>query len=970
MLIDHNLISKAKEKIGDKNAELIAELLHIEQYDADKQRGLCPFHAEDTPSFIYNPKTYSFHCFGCGINADLIDAYVKSGFTYIGAVQKLFEHAKIKYAFGQLGVKTQQEYRYPHDEEDDDKSKVYEYLKKRKISPATVDYAGIRQDEHGNIVFRFFDTNDVLTMVKYRPARKVEHGENKMWCQKNADTAPLLFNMNRVNTDSPLMICEGEIDCLSAIEAGWTNAVSVPLGAKNTQWIQHNWDWLQQFSTIILCGDNDEPGRQMIKDVSYRLGSWRTKIADVPETFTKLDGSTVAVKDLNEVLYYYGKEKVLDILVHAKDSPVESVIDFADIKDIDLDEIDGIYTGIKQFDVEMLRLFYGTFNILTGVNGCVDCDTEYFNGEQWKKISDYSSGEKVLQYNHDGTAKLVIPEVYHKYPADWFYHLHSDYGVEQCVSPEHNLVYLTSKGHLQKKNVQEWIAVHENTAHGFSGKFITTFNYSGNGIGLTDDEIRLMCAVICDGHFPRDNNRCRINIKKRQKQLRLRTLLEKAGVAYTVHHYNQNDLAFETFIFDAPIRTKVFGADWYQCSKQQLAIISDEILHWDGHISEKRSSFSTCEKENADFVQFVFSACGFRSVVSSNNRIGKRHSNERYAYKSIEYTVSKTTSIHPSLVNTKEKINIPLVKAKDGYKYCFTVPSGMLVLRRNGRINITGNSGKSSFLSQLVCQCLEQGRDAWMYSKELPNYMAKNWINYILAGARNVNAFVSERGAVYYKVKNEAKQRIDAFYKGRLYIYKDGWPNTIEDIEQSMEDSARKFGSRLFIIDNLTAINLHASDDSKWEKQVDFINYLIDFAQKYNVVVILVIHPKKIETMRRLTKFDVAGLGSIVDLAHRTFSLYRVTPQDKEGIKKKNGTGYYKEPIQYDVLLDVLKDRLRGRENLSIGLFYDKASRRFYTNPEEYDIQYSWDKNKYKDALPYPHEDDTKEVFGEVKNKA
>lgn len=646
MLIDHTLISKAKEKIGDKNAELIAELLHIEQYDADKQRGLCPFHAEDTPSFIYNPKTYSFHCFGCGVNADLIDAYVKSGLTYIGAVQKLFEHAKIKYAFGQQGVKTQQEYRYPHDEKEDDKSKVYEYLKKRKISPATVDYAGIRQDEHGNIVFRFFDTNDVLTMVKYRPARKVEHGENKMWCQKNADTAPLLFNMNRVNTDSPLMICEGEIDCLSAIEAGWTNAVSVPLGAKNTQWIQHNWDWLQQFSTIILCGDNDEPGRQMIKDVSYRLGSWRTKIADVPETFTKPDGSTVAVKDLNEVLYYYGKEKVLDILVHAKDSPVESVVDFTDIKEIDLDEIDGIYTGIKQFDIEMLRLFYGTFNILTGVNG----------------------------------------------------------------------------------------------------------------------------------------------------------------------------------------------------------------------------------------------------------------------------------------------------------------------------------SGKSSFLSQLVCQCLEQGRDAWMYSKELPNYMAKNWINYILAGARNVNAFVSERGAVYYKVKNEAKQKIDTFYKGRLYIYKDGWPNTIEDIEQSMEDSARKFGSRLFIIDNLTAINLHASDDSKWEKQVDFINYLIDFAQKYNVVVILVIHPKKIETMRRLTKFDVAGLGSIVDLAHRTFSLYRVTPSDKEGVKKKNGVGYYKDPIQYDVLLDVLKDRLRGRENLTIGLYYDKASRRFYTNPEEYDFQYAWDKSKYTEKLPYPHEDDAKEVFGEVKN--
>ena len=122
--------------------------------------------------------------------------------------------------------------------------------------------------------------------------------------------------------------------------------------------------------------------------------------------------------------------------------------------------------------------------------------------------------------------------------------------------------------------------------------------------------------------------------------------------------------------------------------------------------------------------------------------------------------------------------------------------------------------------------------------------------------------------------------------------------------------------------------------------------------------------------MRRLTKFDVAGLGSIVDLAHRTFSLYRVTPTDKEGVKKKNGIGYYKEPILYDVLLDVLKDRLRGRENLTVGLYYDKASRRFYTNPEEYDFRYAWDKTAYQDKLPYPHEDDSSEVFGEVKNES
>jgi twinkle protein len=114
------------------------------------------------------------------------------------------------------------------------RSKVEKYLSLRKISKETLDYAGIKQDKKGNIVFEYYDLDKTLLTVKYRPARKIKQGENKIWCQPHADTTPILYGMHQIDTSKPLVITEGEIDRLACIEAGYKNAVSIPFGSNST----------------------------------------------------------------------------------------------------------------------------------------------------------------------------------------------------------------------------------------------------------------------------------------------------------------------------------------------------------------------------------------------------------------------------------------------------------------------------------------------------------------------------------------------------------------------------------------------------------------------------------------------------------------------------------------------------------------------------------------------------------------
>lgn len=82
-----------------------------------------------------------------------------------------------------------------------------------------------------------------------------------------------------------LVITEGEIDCLTiaqAQECKWP-VVSLPTGAAGAvAAIKNNYEFVSSYEEVILCFDNDEPGRLAAKAVSDLLPPGKAKIAVLP----------------------------------------------------------------------------------------------------------------------------------------------------------------------------------------------------------------------------------------------------------------------------------------------------------------------------------------------------------------------------------------------------------------------------------------------------------------------------------------------------------------------------------------------------------------------------------------------------------------------------------------------------------------------------------------------------------------
>jgi len=342
---------------------------------------------------------------------------------------------------------------------------------------------------------------------------------------------------------------------------------------------------------------------------------------------------------------------------------------------------------------EMFLNSDATITLAGGAAGCYDSETEYLSERGWVKFPDYL-GEKVAQYDpKTDMLSFVTPQEVIKLPTTGFKRM-SARGLDFCLSKSHRIPYWDElRKTLRVLPFSEVVSRHEKSkTKGWTGQIKTTFKVDQAGLPITEGQLRLQIAIQADGRVVKNgkNNYTQMRFSKERKYLRLLDLCKQFNLPYKdngskVCLKNKNNTEYEVIVWpESP--TKLF-CNWWGASQEQLSIIIDEVRHWDASDLKNPSGtvrYFTKQKENADFIQYAFHACGYNTSLNIDKRDGNFTVNASFRGKGFR-----------SFANKDGKVPVEDYENHDGFMYCFTVPTSFLVVRRNSKIFISGNSGKT-----------------------------------------------------------------------------------------------------------------------------------------------------------------------------------------------------------------------------------------------------------------------------------
>lgn len=348
-------------------------------------------------------------------------------------------------------------------------------------------------------------------------------------------------------------------------------------------------------------------------------------------------------------------------------------------------------------------------NVITATQQeeCYAEGTEVLTPGGWVDFRDIGVGDPVSQYEH---GILSFVPVSHKTERDYegeMYHF-SNSRADCLVTPGHEMVSYTLAGDMRKTRADAF-RPHSRMSVPAGGKL------SGGGVdALTADE-RLRVAIQADGSTLRwvtkaGESRLRgesggathvFGLTKQRKKLRLEAILKDAGVMYK----KRDDGAVTEYRlhYNHDVDCKQF--DWVDFAGRSAAWCRDfvmETVEWDGFRPGPQSwGYSSTNKEAVDVVQAAAVLAGMSTGVSV--RVDPRKESYKPCYRlrfSDRELLPRGHGYSREIVQYSGKV------------YCVTVPSGVLITRRNGKVMVAGNCVHALFGAYLV-NLIRKERPEW-----------------------------------------------------------------------------------------------------------------------------------------------------------------------------------------------------------------------------------------------------------------
>lgn len=251
-------------------------------------------------------------------------------------------------------------------------------------------------------------------------------------------------------------------------------------------------------------------------------------------------------------------------------------------------------------------------------------------------------------------------------------------------------------------------------------------------------------------------------------------------------------------------------------------------------------------------------------------------------------------------------------------------------------------AAKSTLLSEMMLNAVENEHIVLAYSGELSDKSFVNWMFLQAAGKGNIKPSAKYPNGYY--VNYEIKQMIAKWMSTKLWLFNNVKSNKPSYLLSNIKQKCIETKADLVIIDNLMALDVQEMNKAnEYDAQTKFMWQLKKLAQECNVHIILVAHPRKAFGFLRLE--DVSGSNNIVNIIDNAFIIHRNNADFKDKAKnilKATGNDWMiGEGSHVTNVVEIAKDREHGTCDLFIDLYYEPESKRL-KNFQSENIVYSW----------------------------